>query len=477
MSLVRVRFAIQNRLKIRNQLGHTYYAGDLNSDSVVVDLGANRGEFSKNLTAAHGCKCYAVEPVKVLFEKIPQMDRLSRYNIALGDKDGPVNFYPSDNPEAGTIFLTTSTKTRPIVVEGRRFTSFLKENGLASVDLLKVDIEGAEGPLFDSTPDETLRDIKQITVEFHDFLEGVINPAKVRAIVRRLESLGFLYVDFTGGQNHSDCLFINLKAIRPAFHPHVLLYLVLLKWYFGARTLLKKVLKPAKRYIWGMAEITFLKIRWPKLNARFLKAVRAQSACGIERLVNLRRLAEFVLQKGVLGDIVECGVYKGGSATLLADTIKRDAGRKIWLYDSFQGLPPATAEDGARAQEYTGRLVGDEKKVRELLLSAKIPQGRVIIRKGFFAETFREPLPEKVGFLHIDADWYDSVLLCLKVFYPRLSEGGIVLLDDFGDWEGARKALYAFCHREGIEPLLERSGLSQAFWVKGKEHNRPNEAA
>jgi O-methyltransferase len=81
-------------------------------------------------------------------------------------------------------------------------------------------------------------------------------------------------------------------------------------------------------------------------------------------------------------------------------------------------------------------------------------------------------LPERVALLHCDADWYDSVHIVLRTFYPLIPPGGCVILDDFGYWEGCREAFYDFCLQRGEKPLLERLEADQAYWIKGKTHNR-----
>lgn len=77
-----------------------------------------------------------------------------------------------------------------------------------------------------------------------------------------------------------------------------------------------------------------------------------------------------------------------------------------------------------------------------------------------------------MAFLHLDADWYDLVLLVLEAFYPLIVAGGCIDLDDFGYWEGCRQALYDFCFKYGGKPLLERTGTSQTYWFKGRGNNR-----
>ena len=128
--------------------------------------------------------------------------------------------------------------------------------------------------------------------------------------------------------------------------------------------------------------------------------------------------------------------------------------------------------DGAFAAQYADALVGSEEKAREAMQIVRFPEGKCIIRKGWFSDTFTEPLPQKVSLLHIDADWYDNVTLSLNTFYDRVAAGGIIILDDFGHWEGCREAFYDFVQQRGIKPVLERFGHTQAFWVKGRTHNR-----
>lgn len=179
-----------------------------------------------------------------------------------------------------------------------------------------------------------------------------------------------------------------------------------------------------------------------------------------EALAKLYRLGRDVVRRGIAGDFVECGVCRGGSAAAIAGAL-RGSGRNIWLSDSLAGLPPATPRDGPAAASLTGACWGSVEAVREAMRLA-----------GWFADTLPQPGPRAVSLLHIDADWYDSVTLALDDFYDRVSEGGIILLDDFGHWEGRRQAFYDFIARRGLRPLLERFGHTQAFWIKGREHNR-----
>src|SRR5262249_49659528 len=147
--------------------------------------------------------------------------------------------------------------------------------------------------------------------------------------------------------------------------------------------------------------------------------------------------------------------------------------RHLWLYDSFAGMPATSTKDGEEAREWIGKCVASVDDVQEAMTAAATPPERYTIRKGWFDQTFqRRPLPSPVALLHCDCDWYESVLLALETFYPLIPDGGCVILDDFGFWEGCRAAFYEFCHRHREMPLLERVERDQAFWIKGRTHNR-----
>lgn len=202
-----------------------------------------------------------------------------------------------------------------------------------------------------------------------------------------------------------------------------------------------------------------------------LEQLNSYSLSGIQVLKKLYSLGQDVVNRKIPGDFVECGVCNGGSAAAIASALGNTE-RKVWLYDSFRGMPATREIDGSEAAKYVGRCVGAEEKVREAMRIVHFPEESCIIRKGWFENTFNEPLPQAVSILHIDADWYDSVMLSLKTFYERVADGGVIIIDDFGHWEGCREAFYDFIAQRGLKPLLERFGHTQAFWVKGRVHNR-----
>jgi len=207
-----------------------------------------------------------------------------------------------------------------------------------------------------------------------------------------------------------------------------------------------------------------------QVTEQLLEQIQPYTLCSRSRLINLARLADQTNQQGIPGDFVECGTYKGGSAALLSQFL--GSNRHLWLYDSFQGMPPTSSQDGPDAPIWVGDCAAMISDVEDVLGKVDAPQQRCHIQAGWFQETFRWELPQQVVLLHCDADWYESVLLVLETFYDRIPPGGYIVLDDFGYWEGCREAFYDFCSRRGIKPLLERLGSTQAYWVKGQSHNR-----
>lgn len=200
------------------------------------------------------------------------------------------------------------------------------------------------------------------------------------------------------------------------------------------------------------------------------KSVAGYTMLDTQRLLSLWKLVDDINYRGVKGDIVECGSYKGGTSAVLRVRMGRH--RKLWIYDSFQGLPEARERDGGEAKKWAGSCAASVDDVLEILVATGATREEFVIREGWFQDTFKEGLPEQVALLHCDADWYESVILTLETFYPLMPYGACIILDDFGHWEGCRLAFYDFCEKYGERPLLERVGYTQAFWIKGKEHNR-----
>lgn len=201
-----------------------------------------------------------------------------------------------------------------------------------------------------------------------------------------------------------------------------------------------------------------------------LKKVEGYTMSSQDRLLNLVKITNELKVNNIPGDFVECGTFKGGSAAVLSRYMPDH--RHLWLYDSFEGMPKTSPTDGDEAQKWVGKCVASVEDVQKVMESVGTSSECFTIKKGWFDDTLQEQLPKQVSLLHCDADWYDSVKLVLETFYPLVAEGGCIILDDFGYWEGCREAFYDFCCQHQEKPLLERLSSTQAFWFKGKLSNR-----
>jgi O-methyltransferase len=200
---------------------------------------------------------------------------------------------------------------------------------------------------------------------------------------------------------------------------------------------------------------------------RLVYRVRGYTAVFVPRLVALYKLSEEINQRSLPGDIVECGVYNGGSAAIMASHCERSpVDRNVWLFDSFEGLPKPTDKDGDKAPAYEGWCHGDLSKVKKVLRKLRIPESRIHIIKGWFQDTFPSVQIRDIAILHIDADWYESVKLCLEKFYDSVQAGGYIVLDDYGDWEGCRIATDEFLKKRALDVKLIQVDYTGYYFQK-----------
>jgi O-methyltransferase len=192
-------------------------------------------------------------------------------------------------------------------------------------------------------------------------------------------------------------------------------------------------------------------------------------------IANLYLADQCLVQPGMDGGcVIECGTWRGGMAAGLATLGGPD--RDYHFFDSFAGLPPATAEDGAYAREAQasrdGRLYFDNNtaalaEFMATLAAVRLPPQRLHVHQGFFADTFPAVAVPPVAVLRLDADWYDSTLLCLEKFWDRLLPGALVLIDDYYAWEGCTKAVHVFlARRMASEPIRQSRFGKVAYVVK-----------
>jgi predicted O-methyltransferase YrrM len=202
--------------------------------------------------------------------------------------------------------------------------------------------------------------------------------------------------------------------------------------------------------------------------ARTYRTVRPYTMSGDARLRGLYQAVQHMAERKIPGAVVECGTARGGSAALLGLAMREfNARRPLWVFDTFEGIPPPTAADPDYeiAREYTGSFRGELADVTSLFEQLQILDDATLI-KGRFEETVPRTDTGAIAVLHLDGDWYESVKVCLDHLYDRVSPGGIVQIDDYGHWEGARKAVDEFLAARRIAVTLRYLDYTGRQFVK-----------
>ena len=198
------------------------------------------------------------------------------------------------------------------------------------------------------------------------------------------------------------------------------------------------------------------------------RQIRTRTMCSNARLRGLYRGVREVIQNQVPGDFVECGSALGGSAALIALTLRQlGMSRPLWVFDTFGGLPAPTLDDPdfEIAKLFTGRCVGTLDEVANLFEQLQVGEQAQFV-KGLFQDTLPTAAVSQIAFLHIDGDWYESVKTCLDNLYDKVAPGGIIQFDDYGYWEGARRAVDEFLAARGVTIPLKRLDYSGRVLVK-----------
>jgi predicted SAM-dependent methyltransferase len=191
-----------------------------------------------------------------------------------------------------------------------------------------------------------------------------------------------------------------------------------------------------------------------------LKNVRPYTMLSEERLFSLFSLAKQVCQQDIPGNFVECGVAAGGSSALLASVIKlySKQPRRLYAFDSFEGMPTPSEHDkhngiGADATGWgTGTCAAPEKSLQEICSKIGVSEILQTVR-GYFQDTLPK-VQDKIGMislLHMDGDWYESTKTILNNLYDRIVDDGLIQVDDYGFWEGCKKAIHEFEEKRDIK--------------------------
>jgi O-methyltransferase len=199
-----------------------------------------------------------------------------------------------------------------------------------------------------------------------------------------------------------------------------------------------------------------------------IERVRPWTMTQPEKLFGLILATRYVVEHGIPGDIVECGVWRGGSMQAAALTLleRGDSSRDLHLYDTYEGMPPPQDVDRRRDGKSAAELLASSSHDSNLWAVATLedvqagmaavgyPSERVHFHPGRVEDTIPAEAPDSVAILRLDTDWYASTRHELEHLYHRLSPGGVLILDDYGYWEGARRATEEFLGESGAPLLL-----------------------
>jgi len=202
---------------------------------------------------------------------------------------------------------------------------------------------------------------------------------------------------------------------------------------------------------------------------QIIESVRPYTLTNEERIAALIKAVGYIVGHKIPGDVAECGVWRGGSvmAIALALISYGDSNRHLYLYDTFEGMSEPTEHDkmfdGQPAQsrlapnlETARRARAPMEEVRTNVLSTDYPKERVHFVKGKVEETLPSIRPHRLALLRLDTDWYESTKHELTHLFPLLELHGILIIDDYGHWKGARKAVDEYLSEHKLILYLHR---------------------
>ena len=192
---------------------------------------------------------------------------------------------------------------------------------------------------------------------------------------------------------------------------------------------------------------------------------------GRKRLENIEYCLDLILRDGIEGDVIECGVWRGGAALYMRGFFAAHEipSRVVWLADSFEGLPPPSHERDA-GLDLSARnfpmLAIDEDTVRDLFERYGLLDEQVRFLKGWFKDTLHTAPIQRLSLLRIDADLYESTRDCLTALYPKLEAGGLVVVDDYGCLPACRQAVSEFRTLHSITEPIHEIDWTGIYWRK-----------
>jgi O-methyltransferase len=200
--------------------------------------------------------------------------------------------------------------------------------------------------------------------------------------------------------------------------------------------------------------------------------VLAHTMVGLQRLQNVRELAQRALDENIPGDFIEAGIWRGGCCILMRGVLEANGvkDRKVYAADSFAGLPPPDAEAYPADRDFDlsiyRELAVSLEAVKDNFARYDLLDDQVAFVKGLFAETLPGLSAGPFCLLRLDGDYYGSTYVSLEALYPKLSPGGFVIVDDFNYLRSTREAVNDYRTRMGITAVMHQVDWSASWWRK-----------
>lgn len=225
--------------------------------------------------------------------------------------------------------------------------------------------------------------------------------------------------------------------------------------------------KIARRGLARSIEKQFLGKQFPR---------EAETMVGLARLDNVQQCVLDVLERNVPGDLMETGVWRGGTTIFMRGMLKalNVTDRSVWVADSFEGLPPPSPEFPQDKQSVLDefdvlRVSLDE--VKRNFTKYDLLDNQVKFLKGFFEDTLATAPVEKLAVLRLDGDMYSSTYVALEALYHKLSVGGYLIVDDYKALKTCEQAVTDFRELHGLSEEIKTVDWTGAYWRKEKEIN------
>lgn len=199
----------------------------------------------------------------------------------------------------------------------------------------------------------------------------------------------------------------------------------------------------------------------------------ALTMIGMKRLTSLQHCVETVLTEDIPGDLIECGVWRGGASILMRAVLSvyGDETRRVWVADSFAGVPPPDpanykADEGIKLHRAANILAIPEKEVRANFERYGLLDDQVRFLPGWFKDTLHGAPVESISVLRLDGDLYESTIQALDALYPKLSPGGFCIVDDYHAIDACRKACTDYRTEHGVTGEIVEIDGTGVYWRK-----------